>query len=111
MSLKQYSREELDAVLSSMGITDQTAVDRYGSGHINDTFKVETKSGKRYILQRISDAFPADVLKSNILRITGHLQAKGVKTLEVVGYENPGLVYKVLEGYTSTDLVTSVEQA
>ncbi len=111
MSMKEYSMQELGSVLASMGISDYTSVDRYGSGHINDTFKVETKSGKRYILQRISDVFPADVLKSNILRITSHLQSKGVKTLEVVGYENPWRVYRFLEGYTSTDLVTSVEQA
>ena len=50
MSNRIYSKEELDAVLASMGIKDQTDVSRYGSGHINDTFKVETKSGTRYIL-------------------------------------------------------------
>ena len=50
MSNRTYSQEELTTVLKGFGITDQTDVSRYGSGHINDTFKVETKSGRRYIL-------------------------------------------------------------
>ena len=111
MSNRNYTQEELDAALGSIGITDQTDVSRYGSGHINDTFKVETASGRRYILQRVTDAFDKDVLKSNILRVTGHLRAKGVKTLEVVGYENPWRAYRFLEGYTSVDVITDPAQA
>ena len=47
MSNRVYTKEQLDAALASMGVTDQTDVSRYGSGHINDTFKVETASGRR----------------------------------------------------------------
>ena len=43
MSNRTYTKEQLDAALATMGVTDQTDVSRYGSGHINDTFKVETK--------------------------------------------------------------------
>lgn len=111
MSNRTYTQEELTATLAGFGITDATDVSRYGSGHINDTFKVETKSGVRYILQRVTDAFDKDVLKSNIIRVTDHLKAKGVKTLEVVGYENPWRVYKFLEGYTSVDIITDASQA
>ena len=111
MSNRTYSREELESVLAGFGINDSTDVSRYGSGHINDTFKVETKSGVRYILQRVTDAFDKDVLKSNILRVTGHLKSKGVKTLEVIGYENPWRVYAFLEGYTSVDVITDPAQA
>lgn len=111
MSNRNYSADELAAALGSMGITDQTDVSRYGSGHINDTFKVETKSGVRYILQRVTDAFDKEILKSNILRVTNHLKAKGIKTLEVVGYENPWRVYKFLEGYTSVDVISEPAQA
>ena len=112
MSNRTYSDEELRAALGSMGITDATDVARYGSGHINDTFKVETKAGTRYILQRVNtDIFPPDLLKANVLRVTQHLAAKGVKSLEVVGYENPWRVFKFLEGYTSVDLVTRPEEA
>lgn len=112
MSNRTYSDEELRAALGSMGITDATDVARYGSGHINDTFKVEMKSGTCYILQRVNtDIFPPDLLKANVLRVTQHLAAKGVKSLEVVGYENPWRVFKFLEGYTSVDLVTRPEEA
>ena len=112
MSNREYSKEQLDAALASMGVTDQTDVARYGSGHINDTFKVETKSGVRYILQRVNtDIFPPDMLKSNVLRVTGHLAKKGIKSLVVKGYENPWRIYEFLEGYTSTDLVTNPAQA
>ena len=112
MSNRNYSQEELASVLASMGVTDQTDVSRYGSGHINDTFKVETARGVRYILQRVNtDIFPPDTLKSNVLRVTEHLKSKGVKSLEVVGYENPWRLYAFLEGYKSIDLVTNPSEA
>ncbi len=111
MSNRTYTQEELRSVLNSFGITDVTDVSRYGSGHINDTFKVETASNARYILQRVTDAFDKDILKSNILRVTGHLQKKGVKTLEVVAYENPWRVYRFLEGYTSVDVISNPREA
>ena len=112
MSNRNYSKEELDSALASMGVTDQTDVSRYGSGHINDTFKVETARGARFILQRVNtDIFPPDMLKANVLRVTEHLAKKGVKSLEVVGYENPWRIYKFLEGYTSVDLVTEPKYA
>ena len=112
MSNCVYSNEELSAALASMGVTDQTDVSRYGSGHINDTFKVETKRGVRFILQRINtDIFPPEPLKNTILRVTQHLTAKGIPSLEVVGYENPWRLYKFLEGYTSRDVVEEPKQA
>ncbi len=112
MSNRNYFQEELASVLASMGVTDQTDVSRYGSGHINDTFKVETARGVRYILQRVNtDIFPPDTLKSNVLRVTEHLKSKGVKSLEVVGYENPWRLYAFLEGYKSVDLVTNPAEA
>ena len=86
MSNRVYTKEQLDAALASMGVTDQTDVSRYGSGHINDTFKVETRRGVRYILQRVNtDIFPPELLKSNIVRVTEFLKSRGVKSLEVVG--------------------------
>ena len=112
MSNRNYTQEELSAALASMGVTDQTDVSRYGSGHINDTFKVETASGVRYILQRVNtDIFPPEMLKENVIRVTEHLKAKGIKSLEVVGYENPWRLYAFLEGYQSVDLVTNPAEA
>ena len=112
MSNRNYTNEELSAALASMGVTDQTDVSRYGSGHINDTFKVETKRGVRYVLQRVNtDIFPPEMLKDNVLRVTSHLKAKGIRSLEVEGYENPWRLYAFLEGYTSVDLISEPAQA
>ena len=51
------------------------AVNRYGCGHINDTYLVENKGGPRYILQRINHNVFKDVngLMENIVRVTGHI--------------------------------------
>ena len=104
--------EEQQGVLARAGIFDATDVSRYGSGHINETYKVETASGVRYILQRVNTAiFDAKLLQTNVVRVTEFLKAKGVKSLEVVAYENPWRVYRFLEGYTSRDVVSEPRQA
>ncbi len=41
-------------------------IERYGCGHINTTYLVKTDKNKRYILQRISDAFDVKILMDNI---------------------------------------------
>jgi hypothetical protein len=52
----------------------------YGSGHIHDTFLVETKEkdSPDYILQRINHDIFKDVprLMENIVRVTGHIRGK-----------------------------------
>lgn len=52
----------------------------YGSGHINDTYKIETrdKSTPNYLLQRINHHVFKNVpgLMENILRVTTHLRNK-----------------------------------
>ena len=112
MSSRVCSKEELIGALASMNITDATDVSRYGSGHINDTFKVETARGVRFILQRVNtDIFPPEELQRTVLRVTRHFAAKGIPSLEVVGYENPWRVYRFLEGYTSRDVVSEPSQA
>jgi aminoglycoside phosphotransferase (APT) family kinase protein len=104
--------DEQKKVLESAGIVDATDVSRYGSGHINETYKVETASGVRYILQRVNTSiFDAELLKTNVVRVTEFLKSKGVKSLEVVGYDNPWRIYKFLDGYTSRDVVSEPGQA
>lgn len=52
--------------------------ERYGCGHINETYLVVTESGRRYILQKISNrAFP-DVagLQENIAAVTRFLHSR-----------------------------------
>ena len=69
--------------------------ERYGCGHINETYLVVTQSGRRYILQKISNrAFP-DVagLQENIaavLRIDpGRVNVKAT-TEEHLGFTGEG---------------------
>ena len=66
-------------VLSQFALDAPAAsCERYGCGHINETYQVVTESGRRYILQKISNrAFP-DVagLQENIAAVTAHLRRK-----------------------------------
>jgi len=50
----------------------------FGSGHINDTFKVVTDAGQSYLLQRINYFVFKDVsgLMNNLLVVTRHLKYK-----------------------------------
>lgn len=48
----------------------------YGNGHINNTFLIVTDSGKRYILQKISDAFEIHNLMKNIDAVTSFMALK-----------------------------------
>jgi Ser/Thr protein kinase RdoA (MazF antagonist) len=54
----------------------------FGSGHINDTYKVVTDSGHNYLLQRINHLVFKDVpgLMYNLLVVTNHLRDK-LKTI------------------------------
>ncbi len=62
-----------------------------GNGHINETFLVETDTG-RFVLQAInSDIFPdSRKLLNNFSRVTTHLRSKGVPTLELIPTVNGG---------------------
>lgn len=58
--------------------TPAASCERYGCGHINETYLVVSESGHRYILQKISNrAFP-DVagLMENIASVTSYLHTK-----------------------------------
>ena len=59
MSSRTFSAEQLREVIALFQVYgDIVAVNRYGSGHINDTFKVDISLGGvpvSYILQRIND--------------------------------------------------------
>jgi Ser/Thr protein kinase RdoA (MazF antagonist) len=54
------------------------AISSFGSGHINDTYKISTDNGKGYILQRINHHVfkNIDHLMSNISLVTTHLHQK-----------------------------------
>lgn len=46
------------------------SIERYGSGHVNVTYLLVTTTGRRYILQRISDVFDVVALMKNIAAVT-----------------------------------------
>ena len=113
MSNRTYSEEELLSVLSACGFTDVVKVARYGSGHINDTFKADDVRGVSYILQRINtDIFPdADGMMENISRVTSHIRSKGGRSLEVLGYKKPWRLYAFITGARTIDLIENADQA
>ena len=95
-----FSREALGAALAGMGVKDATDVARYGNGHINDTFKVETARGATLVLQHVNETIFPDLaaLESNVRRVTEHLAAKGVKSLEVLGYDGAWRLFAFVDG-------------
>ncbi len=82
MNSTEFTFEELREVVKNFQIRgDVLAAERYGSGHINDTFRVGTSlagAPVNYLLQRINhDIFKRpDQLMENILRVTEHQRAK-----------------------------------
>ena len=66
----------------------------FGNGHINDTYLVQTKNQKRYILQRINTRTFQDVegLMENIHLVTGHISRKVAQTGGDVQRESMSLI-------------------
>jgi hypothetical protein len=66
-------------IISKFNITGNVvSIKPFGSGHINDTYRVATDSGRDYLLQRINHFVFKDVpgLMDNIVNVTGHLKKK-----------------------------------
>ena len=55
---------------------EPTHAEIFGNGHINSTFKIETDTDKKYILQKINTSIfkNSDQLMENIENITSHLK-------------------------------------
>ncbi len=70
--------EHHQKVLSRFQLTDPVSCERYGAGHINETYLVGTASGRRYILQKINNMVFRDVkaLMENIRAVTGWLKER-----------------------------------
>lgn len=68
--------EYLEKVLSNFQINGRAVYcERYGCGHINETYLVVCISGYRYILQKISSAFKdVDGLMENIASVTRYIR-------------------------------------
>lgn len=94
----------MDNILSQFRL-DSPAIscERYGFGHINQTYLVVTQSSRRYILQKINDRIFKDVpaLMANIASVTEYLrqqQPDPRRVLTLVPTVDGGS-YLVSEGY------------
>ena len=82
MSSRNFTEEQLREIIALFQVYgDIVAVKRYGSGHINDTFKVDISiggAGVSYVLQRINDGIftRPDRVMENIARVTNHIRGK-----------------------------------
>ena len=99
-----------EAVLTYFPLdTKVVSCDRYGCGHINETYLVVTASGHRYILQKINHRVFRDVagLMENIAAVTEYLRGQTedpravmrlVKTLDNAAYlEYEGEFWRVYD--------------
>ncbi len=70
--------EELKSIASQFGLRGEILqLYPFGSGHINDTYKLET-SEAHYLFQRVNHSIFKDVdgLTRNIIAVTQHLRSK-----------------------------------
>jgi len=69
----------IEEILSGFKIQGTVSTARpFGSGHINDTYRVITSTGSNYLLQKINHFVFKDVrgLMNNIVNVTRHLKEK-----------------------------------
>jgi len=69
----------IEAIASMFRIEGNVVTARpFGSGHINDTYRVITDTGNNYLLQKINHFVFKDVpgLMNNLLNVTNHLKEK-----------------------------------
>lgn len=67
-----------ETISAAYGV-DPSEIVPLGAGLINQTFLVKTVDGRRFVLQRLHDIFPAEV-NEDIEVVTRHLEAKGIPT-------------------------------
>lgn len=129
-----YDSEEVERVASSFKLDSKVVgIERFGSGHINDTFRLQMKDGGvSYLLQRINHHIFPDVegLMHNIDLVTNHLKSvlkgkvedvnrytltiiptnEGAKYLKDVSGDY-WRVFILLDGTKSYDIVETPKQA
>lgn len=120
-----------ESIAEQFGL-EPTSVRRYGGGHINDTYRVQTGDGP-YLLQRINDTvFTRPIeLMDNVARVTRHvrarLEAEGVPDLDrrvltlvptpggddwlIDGYGQVWRVFEFISGATSHEVISDPGQA
>ena len=78
MTREELCAKKTEALSAYSHIGSVVSCERYGNGHINDTFLTVAEDGKRYIFQRINHTvFPhPDEVMENITAVTEHIRRK-----------------------------------
>ncbi|MBQ9098887.1 MAG: aminoglycoside phosphotransferase family protein [Clostridia bacterium] len=78
MTREECCSKKAEALAAFSHIGKAVSSERYGNGHINDTFLIVTESGKRYIFQRVNHTvFPRpDEVMENIVAVTEHIRQR-----------------------------------
>lgn len=105
--------EDKQKILADLGLKDVVEFCPFGSGHINDTYKVVTGDGEVFVVQRINDSIflDPDGLMDNTIKVSKHICKKGKSSLEIVAYKRPWRLVRVIENAHSIDEVSVPEQA
>lgn len=90
--------DKLIGIAQKFKISEEiTSVKPMGEGLINDTYKVFVKGADapKYVLQRINNGIfqDVDMLMDNINKVTAHLQAKNIKTLQFLDTKDGKIYY------------------
>lgn len=118
-------------IISQFALSGEAVtIESYGSGHINDTYRVVAEDGKKYILQWMNTTIFANVdqLMENISRVTEYLKKKIMErggdpereTLNIIPTKDGRSylrtetgdcwrVYRFIEGATCYDVVKTPE--
>lgn len=111
MSWYNKCMDKILDIVNCFGFKASSAIP-FGSGHINDTYKVETNNGP-VILQKINtDIFKdPDSMMENIRKVTEHLESIGKITTKVLAYKNPWRVMSFIDNAYSVDVIENSNQA
>lgn len=76
MTREEYCAKIQEAVAAFLGNAEIAKCEKYGNGHINDTFLVETAASEKYILQRMNHEIftNPEKLIENVELVTGFLK-------------------------------------
>lgn len=131
MTREQACAKRAEALSAYSHIGTVVSCEKYGTGHINDTFFVVNEQGKRFIFQWINHSVfsEPDKMMDNILAVTEHIQKKVIaeqgdpqRATMVVVPTNMGTsfyrdsigsywrMYEFTEGTVSKDRVGSAEE-
>lgn len=98
----QHSAKVVENIISKFKTEGNVISARpFGSGHINDTYRVTTDTGRQYLLQKINHFVFKDVggLTNNIIRVTRHLR---LKLEDIPGAEAEKEVLTPVETWSNT---------